>query len=130
MEAEETRGDPEMVPQYVHCLLPVFCHTLITFQSTMIPSVKRASLGLVRKMLHYLQPEVLEEVSNREVGQEVVAVLATVLDAEDDEEGHLVTLSIISDLMAKAGPGESKSLEHFAKLGVYSKVLAAQIRFS
>ena len=115
----EVRGDPEMVPRYTQSLLPVFCHT---FQSTMIPSVKRASLGLIRKMLHYLQPVVLEQVSSTEVGQEVVTVLATVLDTEDDEEGHLITLSVISDLMAKAGAGESKWLEHFAKLGVYSKV--------
>ena len=115
----EARGDPEMVPRYLQTLLPVFCHT---FQSTMIPSVKRASLGLVRKMLHYLEPGTMEEVSGREVGQEVVTVLATVLDSEDDEEGQLVALSVIQDLMGKSGVGESKWLEHFAKLGVYSKV--------
>ena len=118
-EGGEVRGDPEMIPVYVHTLLPVFCHT---FQSTMIPSVKRASLGLVRKMLHYLDPVTLEEVSTKEFGHQLVAVLATVLDTEEDEEGQLVTLSVIQDLMGKAGAGESKWLEHFAKLGVYSKV--------
>jgi len=112
------RGDPEMVPVYVDTLLPVFCHT---FQSTMIASVKRASLGLIKKMLHYLDSDMLEKISNKDVGGEVVQVLATTLDTEDDEEGHLTTLNIIADLMAK-GAGESKWLEYFAKLGVYSKV--------
>merc|ERR1719228_2653639 len=112
------RGDPEMVPVYVDTLLPVFCHT---FQSTMIASVKRASLGLIKKMLHYLDSGMLQKISNKEVGGEVVQVLATTLDTEDDEDGHLTTLNIIADLMGK-GAGESKWLEYFAKLGVYSKV--------
>jgi len=115
---DEPRGDPEMVPKYVEILLPVFCHT---FQSTMVGSVKRASLGLIKKIVHYLDPPLLEKLSGRDVGGEVVQVIATVLDSEEDEEGHLTCLHIIQDLMAK-GPGESKYLEYFAKLGVYSKV--------
>merc|ERR1719228_2962843 len=73
------------------------------------------------KMLHYLDSDMLEKISNKEVGGEVVQVLATTLDTEDDEDGHLTTLNIIADLMGK-GAGESKWLEYFAKLGVYSKV--------
>ena len=112
------RGDPEMVPTYVETLLPVFCRT---FQSTMVNSVKRASLGLVKKMVHYMDPALLERLSGRDVGGEVVQVIATVLDNEEDEEGHLTCLHVIQDLMVKS-PGESKYLEYFAKLGVYNKV--------
>ena len=118
LQEQGPRGDLEMVPLYVDTLLPVFCHT---FQSTMIASVKRASLGLIKKMLHYLDSDMLLKISNKEVGGEVVQVLATTLDTEDDEDGHLTTLNIIADLMGR-GASESKWLEYFAKLGVYSKV--------
>ena len=87
----------------------------------MVASVKRACLGLIKKMLHYLDREQQEGISRAEVAGELVEVLATTLDTEEDEEGHLTTLNIIADLMGKAGP-DSKWLEYFAKLGVYSKV--------
>ena len=111
-------GDPEMVPVYVATLLPMFCQT---FQSSMVASVKRASLGLIKKMLHYLDPEMMETISTKDVAGDVVEVLAITLDAEDDEEGHLTTLNIISDLMGKS-KADSKWLDYFAKLGVYTKV--------
>jgi len=114
------RGDPEMVPVYVSTLLPVFCHT---FHSSMIPSVKRASLGLVKKMVHCMNNDLLHSISITSVGGDIVQVIASVLDTEDDEDGHLLCLHIIHDLMIKSKDGmESKWLEYFAKLGVYSKV--------
>jgi len=116
---QDPKGDPEMVPVYVEALLPVLCRT---FQSTMIASVKRASLGLLKKMLHYLGPDLVVQVSQSEVGGEIVAVMATVLDTEDDEDGHLTVLNIIGDLMSKSSEENNKWLEYFAKLGVYSKV--------
>ncbi|XP_018579699.1 E3 ubiquitin-protein ligase Ufd4 isoform X5 [Anoplophora glabripennis] len=79
----EPRGDPEMAPVYLQRLLPVFC---TTFQSTMLPSVRKASLGLIRKMIHYIQPNLLEELCSLEsspnFGTQVVEVIATVLDNE------------------------------------------------
>lgn len=39
----EPRGDPEMAPIYLKFFLPVFCKT---FQSTMLPSVRKSSLGM------------------------------------------------------------------------------------
>lgn len=39
---------------------------------------------------------------------------------QDDEDGHLVVLQIIEDLMTKA---QDIFLDHFARLGVFSKVL-------
>lgn len=41
-ESSEPRGDPTMAPVYLKFFLPVFCKT---FQSTMLPSVRRSSLG-------------------------------------------------------------------------------------
>ena len=114
----ELGGDLEMVPVYAAMLLPMFCQT---FQSSMVASVKRASLGLIKKMLHYLDPEMMETISTKDVAGDVVEVLAITLDAEDDEEGHLTTLNIISDLMGKS-KADSKWLDYFTKLGVYTKV--------
>ena len=45
---EGPKGDPEMVPVYVKSLLPLFCKT---YQSTMITSVKKSSLNLIKKMI-------------------------------------------------------------------------------
>lgn len=41
-ESNEPRGDTEMAPVYLKFFLPVFCKT---FQSTMLSSVRRSSLG-------------------------------------------------------------------------------------
>ena len=57
------KGDPEMVPTYVDILLPMFCQT---FQSSMVASVKRASLGLIKKMLHYLDSDMMKKISLKE----------------------------------------------------------------
>ncbi|KAG7213737.1 hypothetical protein KM043_002970 [Ampulex compressa] len=121
-EFTEPKGDPEMAPVYLKRLLPVFC---ATFQSTMLPSVRKASLSLIRKMVHYIQPELLVETCGSDrtggCGAMLVEVIANVLDNEEDEDGHLVVLQMIQDLMIK---GKDEFLEHFARLGVFSKVAA------
>ncbi len=117
----EPKGDPEMVPVYVRALLPMFC---LCFQSTMIPSIKRSSLALVKKILHYTTADLLTEVSrdNRHLVGEVVEVMTSVLDQEDDDEGHLTCLLVVQDLMTK--DSEGAFLEQFAKLGLFQKVHA------
>ncbi|XP_034255114.1 E3 ubiquitin-protein ligase HECTD1 isoform X1 [Thrips palmi] len=122
-ESGEPKGDPEMAPLYLRRLLPVFCHT---FQSTMLASVRKASLSLIKKMIHYIQTDLLMETCSLEsptynFGATLTEVIATVLDNEEDEDGHLVVLQIIQDLMEKA---QDAFLDHFARLGVFSKVLA------
>ncbi|XP_054003469.1 E3 ubiquitin-protein ligase HECTD1 isoform X7 [Hylaeus anthracinus] len=162
-EFTEPKGDPEMAPVYLKRLLPVFC---ATFQSSMLPSVRKASLNLIRKMVHYIQPELLVETCGSDrtggCGAMLVEVIANVLDNEElelktsspplpplkpligqklrclssrksssslnyivdkteDEDGHLVVLQMIQDLMVK---GKDEFLEHFARLGVFSKVAA------
>lgn len=126
--SNEPRGDPEMAPIYLKIFLPVFCRT---FQGTMLSSVRRASLGLIKKMVQYAQPALLKElcesqppnVGNGEqnLGTLLVEVVASVLDNEDDEDGHLVVLTIIEELMSKT---QDEFLDQFARLGVFSKVQA------
>nr|XP_014275679.1 E3 ubiquitin-protein ligase HECTD1 isoform X5 [Halyomorpha halys] len=165
-ENDEPRGDPDMAPLYLRRLLPVLCNT---FQATMLPSVRKSSLNLIKKMVHYIHPSLLIEACSPEsstynLGTMLVEVIATVLDNEscyswpiikpfseryswlpklcrnltggagpigldvddkfivrrtDDEDGHLVVLQIIEDLMTKA---RDIFLDHFARLGVFCKV--------
>ncbi|XP_055709356.1 E3 ubiquitin-protein ligase Ufd4 isoform X3 [Phlebotomus papatasi] len=121
-ESNEPRGDPEMAPIYLKFFLPVFCKT---FQSTMLASVRKSSLGLIKKMVQYTQPELLSTLcstqNDQNLGTLLVEVVASVLDNEDDEDGHLVVLTIIEELMSKT---HDEFLDHFARLGVFSKVQA------
>jgi E3 ubiquitin-protein ligase HECTD1 len=87
----------------------------------MIQSVKRSSLGLIKKIVHYLEPELLASLcaEDRHLVINLVEVLTAVLDNEEDDESHLTCLLIIQDLMTKDPDG--MFLEQFAKLGLYSK---------
>ncbi|KAM4543153.1 E3 ubiquitin-protein ligase HECTD1 isoform 4-T4 [Odontesthes bonariensis] len=119
-EGSEPRGDPEMAPFYLKRLLPVFAQT---FQQTMLPSIRKASLALIRKMVHYSSEMLLREVCDSETGHNLPTVLveitATVLDQEDDDDGHLLALQIIRDLVDKGG---DVFLDQLARLGVINKV--------
>ncbi|XP_039898071.1 E3 ubiquitin-protein ligase HECTD1 isoform X3 [Simochromis diagramma] len=119
-EGSEPKGDPEMAPIYLKRLLPVFAQT---FQHTMLPSIRKASLALIRKMVHYSSEVLLKEVCDSEAGHNLPTVLveitATVLDQEDDDDGHLLALQIIRDLVDKGG---DVFLDQLARLGVINKV--------
>ncbi|XP_030384649.1 E3 ubiquitin-protein ligase Ufd4 [Scaptodrosophila lebanonensis] len=124
----EPRGDPEMAPIYLKLLLPIFCRT---FQGTMLSSVRRASLALIKKIVQYAHPSVLKSfcethfnaastsTSAQNVGNLLIEVVASVLDNEDDDDGHLIVLNIIEELMCKT---HEEFFDHFARLGVFSKV--------
>ncbi|XP_066988994.1 E3 ubiquitin-protein ligase HECTD1 isoform X6 [Macrobrachium rosenbergii] len=137
VEIGEPRGDVEMAPVYLSRLLPVFCHT---FQATMVHTVRKASLSILRKMVHYIPAPLLHQVCGGEgatisttsnnintitgtpnnlLGSQLVEVIALVLGNEEDEDGHLVALQMVDDLLNKAA---SLLLEHCARLGVISKV--------
>nr|XP_015205637.1 PREDICTED: E3 ubiquitin-protein ligase HECTD1 isoform X8 [Lepisosteus oculatus] len=119
-EGNEPKGDPEMAPIYLKRLLPVFAQT---FQETMLPSIRKASLALIRKMIHYCSEALLKEVCDSDAGHNLPTVLveitATVLDQEDDDDGHLLALQIIRDLVDKGG---DVFLDQLARLGVINKV--------
>ncbi|KAM9294001.1 E3 ubiquitin-protein ligase HECTD1 isoform 2-T2 [Gastrophryne carolinensis] len=119
-ECSEPKGDPEMAPVYLKRLLPVFAQT---FQQTMLPSIRKASLALIRKMIHFCSEALLNEVCDSDAGHNLPTVLveitASVLDQEDDDDGHLLALQIIRDLVDK---GDDLFLDQLARLGVISKV--------
>ncbi|XP_060736191.1 E3 ubiquitin-protein ligase HECTD1 isoform X5 [Tachysurus vachellii] len=119
-EGTEPKGDPEMAPIYLKRLLPVFAQT---FQHTMLPSIRKASLALIRKMVHYSSEVLLKEVCDSDAGHNLPTILveitATVLDQEDDDDGHLLALQIIRDLVDKGG---DVFLDQLARLGVINKV--------
>nr|XP_045011383.1 E3 ubiquitin-protein ligase HECTD1 isoform X5 [Jaculus jaculus] len=119
-ECNEPKGDPEMAPIYLKRLLPVFAQT---FQQTMLPSIRKASLALIRKMIHFCSEALLKEVCDSDVGHNLpiilVEITATVLDQEDDDDGHLLALQIVRDLVDKGG---DIFLDQLARLGVISKV--------
>lgn len=122
-ECTEPKGDPEVAPIYIRGLLPVFAQV---FHGSMLTSVRKASLSLIRKMVHYISGPLLAEMSCSEFsspnfGSSLTEVIATVLDNEEDDNGHLIALQIVQDLMKK---GQEIYLEHFARLGLFGRVLA------
>ena len=114
----EMKGDLEMAPEYLRRLLPVFCQT---FQHTMIRTVRKSSLNLIRKMTHYIQSDQIIQLNNElpNLASQLVEVISNVLDNEDDDDCYLIVLQMISDVMSK---GTDIFLEHFARLGVFQKV--------
>jgi len=114
----QAKGDPEMAPIYLQRLLPVFCQT---FQHTMARAVRKSSLNLVKKMVHYFQGQQIISInkSSPTLAPLIVEVISNVLDNEEDDESYLIVLQMIQDLMSK---GSSIFLEHFARLGVIDKV--------
>lgn len=77
-------------------------------------------------MVHYIPASLLNELCNGDrnthsLGSVLVEVIAAVLDSEEDDDGHLLILNMIKDLMVKAQP---IFVEHFARVGIFAKVLA------
>ena len=90
-ESNEPKGDPEMAPVYLRHLLPVFTQV---YQGSMQISIKKASLALIRKMIHYVPVTLLEELcqadsqKSLQFAVQLVEVLALVLDSEVKTENH------------------------------------------
>ena len=79
-EPEDVKGDPEMAPVYLKTLLPLFAKN---YKDTMMPSIRKATLALMRKMIHYSSQVQLEELSqSSSFASVIVEVLSVVLDHE------------------------------------------------
>ncbi|XP_068683255.1 E3 ubiquitin-protein ligase HECTD1-like isoform X4 [Montipora foliosa] len=116
-EAEDVKGDAEMAPIYLKNLLPLFAKN---YKETMMPSIRKATLALMRKMIHYASQAQLEDLSqNLSFASVIVEVLSVVLDHDDDDDGHLTSLQIIEDLLEKC---QEVYIGHLARLGVISHV--------
>ena len=115
--APDLNGDPEIASIFLRKFLPIFCHT---FQSSMVHSVKRAALSLLRKVLHYSPATLLsEECANAELSSTLVKVMSTVIGCEEDEDSQLIGLQMLQDSLSKAGDA---LLEHCSRLGLANKV--------
>lgn len=81
-DAEEivVKGDLEMAPLYVTRLLPVFAQT---FRSSLVPSIRKATLAIMKKVIHYIPQKMMSEViSSCNVAASIVEVLSSVLNVE------------------------------------------------
>ena len=79
-EPEDVKGDPEMAPVYLKSLLRLFAKN---YKDTMMPSIRKATLALMRKMIHYASQAQLEELSqNLNFASVIIEVLSVVLDHE------------------------------------------------
>lgn len=123
-ESNEPKGDPEVAPIYLKQLLPVFTNV---FQSTMLPSVRKSCLSLLKKMIHYVDNTLICELSYPEMNvvnfaAALTEVMTNVLDHEDEDENHQVILHIIQDMMKKGQESQDVFLEHFGRLGLFGRV--------
>lgn len=90
-EAEDIKGDPEMAPVYLKILLPVLTRNYL---STMMPSIRKATLSLIRKMVHYASHELLKDLSQiPNLASLIVEVLAMVLDHEVSVNALVIKLN-------------------------------------
>ena len=132
---EEDVGDSEMAPIYLKRLLPIFTEI---YHSSLAPPLRKESLRLMRKMMHYIAAPNLQELCNEAAvtastsadssssshppfSAQISEVIAAVLENEDDHEGHLSALNIMQELLAK----DRESFdEQFARLGLPTKIAA------
>jgi len=114
----EIRGDAEMIPIYLKRLLPIFCRL---FLSTMVRTVRKSCLSIMRKMIHYANPQQISEITSQvpSASSLMAEVVANALECEDDDDIVALALQMIMDLMQKS---RDIFLEYFAKLGVLNKV--------
>ena len=74
------KGDREMAPLYVKRLLPVFAQT---FKSSLVPSIRKATLAIMKKVIHFIPIEMMcEVIASSNVASNVVEVLSSVLNVE------------------------------------------------
>ncbi|XP_047133370.1 E3 ubiquitin-protein ligase HECTD1 isoform X2 [Hydra vulgaris] len=113
---EKIKGDPEMAPVYMKKLVPVFAST---YQNTLVLSIKKATLSVLRKIINFIPSSLMAEVASGNVAAQLTDVIATALSIEGDDEGHITAFYCVQDMMSK---GEGIFLIHFVRLGVLQKI--------
>lgn len=135
-------NDPEVIPVFIKKLLPAFIQV---FQSSMLQSIRKSSLLLIKKMLIYTQASCLEEMvkssstttpptnpappsssssssnlpSSVNIAIQLPEILSLVLNNEDEEESQLTGLEIIAELMHKHSHLFSDQL---VQLGIFERI--------
>lgn len=126
--------NPNLVRKVLHQLLPIFCEI---FQKSLNGSVRRTSLSLMRNIVENIGDLRQSAVgdgnapaaqSARKMSTDVsagaeslVAVVVSVMDQEDDHEGHEQVLLILESLLEK--DAELWVIE-LVRLGVFERVEA------
>jgi E3 ubiquitin-protein ligase HECTD1 len=116
----EIKGDIEMQPIYLQRLLSIFCQL---YQNTMILTIKRSTLRLISKLLHYATVEQIREyLMSDEINILTILfeLLSSILDTnEDDDDTSNLVLLIIKNLFEK---DRHLFLEQFQYLGLIWKI--------
>jgi E3 ubiquitin-protein ligase HECTD1 len=116
----EIKGDIEMQPIYLQRLLSTFCQL---YQNTMILTIKRSTLRLISKLLHYATVEQIREyLMSDEINILTILfeLLSSILDTnEDDDDTSNLVLLIIKNLFEK---DRHLFLEQFQYLGLIWKI--------
>ncbi|CAF4504156.1 unnamed protein product, partial [Rotaria magnacalcarata] len=116
----EIKGDIEMQPIYLQRLLSIFCQL---YQNTMILTIKRNTLRLVSKLLHYATVEQIRVYlmqGETNILTTLFELLSSILDTnEDDDDTSNLVLLIIKNLFEK---DRYLFLEQFQYLGLIWKI--------
>ncbi len=85
--------DRELADKFLSAIIPV-CSQL--FQQTLVASIRRSAVTLMRKCVGNIGAESLENVCKKKerFAEKLVEVLASVLDQEDDEEAQNQSLQV------------------------------------
>lgn len=128
--------NPQLVRKVLHQLLPIFCEI---FQRSLNSIVRRTSLSLMRKIVENIGDlrqsavsgdgvPVVTTHSARKMSADVsagaeslVAVVVSVMDQEDDHEGHEQVLLILQSLLEKDA---ELWVTELVRLGVFERVEA------
>jgi hypothetical protein len=109
-----------MQPIYLQRLLSIFCQL---YQNTMILTIKRSTLRLISKLLHYATVEQIREyLMHDEINilTTLFELLSSILDTnEDDDDTSNIVLLIIKNLFEKY---RHLFLEQFQYLGLIWKI--------
>lgn len=107
----------EVAMKYLQRLLPLFIQL---FQQSLVTGVRRLSVNLMKKCIHYANGDALKALGKKSrFTERLVEVVSSVLDQEDEEEGQLTALNMMKDLLEK---DNEYFLEHFTRLGILNKV--------
>ncbi len=116
----EIKGDIEMQPIYLQRLLSIFCQL---YQNTMILTIKRSTLRLISKLLHYATVDQIREYLMKgeiNILTTLFELLSSILDTnEDDDDTSNLVLLIIKNLFEK---DRHLFLEQFQYLGLIWKI--------
>ena len=118
--SDEIKGDVEMQPIYLQRLLAIFCQL---YQNTMILTIKRSTLRLISKLLHYATVEQIREYLMKDetnILTTLFELLSSILDTnEDDDDTSNLVLLIVKNLFEK---DRHLFLEQFQYLGLIWKI--------